>query len=447
MPGSTARELLTDLYAAAVRGADPGPATAAALARAPTGPSRRHWLVAVGKAAPAMARTAVEWLARERGATFAGGVLVAAEPVTWSTSGASDFEVVVGDHPVPGPASLDAAAEVGLLAARVRADDEVLVLLSGGASSLMAAPSAGVDVADLAVLFERLQGAGTDITVTNHVRKRFLRWAAGHLAVALAPARVRCLLVSDVAGDDPAIIGSGPCEPDALTAAAVLDLVDRTALRQSLPPALRAHLTATVRGAVPETPKPGDPAFARVEREVILANRDAVAAAARRAETLGMDAEIVGDELRGEAADRGREFADRLLTRRRERRAGTGARPLCVIAGGETTVTLPLVANVGRGGRCQELALAAAERLGAADADAGDVHILAAGTDGRDGATDAAGAMVVAATWEAVRLAGRDPARDLRTHEARSALLAAGALLPARATGTNVRDVVIGLVR
>ena len=444
MPGTTARDLLTDLYAAAVRGADPGPATAAALARVPMRPTRRRWLVAVGKAAPGMARTAVEWLARERGATFAGGVLVAAEPVTWSAPGASDLEVVAGDHPVPGPASLDAAAEVGLLAARVRADDEVLVLLSGGASSLMAAPAAGVDVADLAVLFERLQGAGTDILVTNHVRKRFLRWAAGRLAVALAPARVRCLLVSDVAGDDPAIIGSGPCEPDALTAAAVLDLVDRTALRQSLPPALRAHLTATVRGAVPETPKPGDPAFARVEREVILANRDAVAAAARRAETLGMDAEIVGDELRGEAADRGREFADRLLTHRRERRAGV--RPLCVIAGGETTVTLPLVANVGRGGRCQELALAAAERLGAADADAGDAHILAAGTDGRDGATDAAGAMVDAATWEAVRLAGRDPARDLRTHEARAALLAAGALLPAWATGTNVRDVVIGLV-
>jgi glycerate-2-kinase len=437
---AAARGILVEMFAAAVTGADPGAATTAALARRPLRASagRRLWLMAAGKAAPAMAEAAVRALDGPGRPTLAGGVVIAAHP---APSPHPELELVVGDHPVPAAASRDAAMEIAAMVARMGIDDQALVLLSGGATSLMAAPVTGVDAADVAVLFTRLLGAGVDIGVMNQVRKRVLRWAGGRLAGALAPSPVRCLLVSDVAGDDPATIASGPCEPDPLTASAVLDLIERMRLQAATPPAIRAYLAAVARGAAPETPKPGDRAFAGVTTEVVLANRDALRAAVTRATALQCTAELAQDELAGEAREAGRRVAERLL----QERARGGTLPRAVVWGGETTVTLPLN-GVGVGGRCQELALAAAARLHEAGAAAHGLWVLAAGTDGRDGPTDAAGALVSAATWTAAQRAGQDPAVALRAHDAYGALRAADALLPARATGTNVRDVVIGLV-
>jgi hydroxypyruvate reductase len=222
----------------------------------------------------------------------------------------------------------------------------------------------------------------------------------------------------------------------------------RTALEASglwarIPAPLRDRLTAVERGEAPETPKPGDPAFARVETRLIASNRLALEAAATRASALGLAPQVMEPVLSGEAADAGRRIAATVLTYCQRSGSQPEAAPACLIWGGETTVTLG-EAPSGRGGRSQELALAAAERLAAAPAGTAPTT-LAAGTDGRDGPTDAAGAIVDPDTWAAVRRAGRDPARDLAAHDAYPALDAAGALLRPGLTGTNVMDVVFGI--
>lgn len=408
---------------------------AGALARDPL-PLGRLWLAALGKAAGPMARAAVAALAAA-GREPAGGLLVApaVEPVPHPA-----LASVAGDHPVPGAGSLAAAGRLGALAARVGPDDVLLVLLSGGASALVAAPAPGVSADELAALSDRLLRSGADIGAMNALRRRFARWGAGRLAAAVAPATVRCLAVSDVAGDDPAVIGSGPCAPDPLTAADLLALADAPPLAGALSPALRSWLEGAARGERPETPKPGDRALAGAATTIVLANRDALDAAAAAAERCAVrGARIarvvrVGAELAGEAADAGRACAERLLAE---------AGPAVVLWGGEPTVTLG-AAPAGRGGRCQELALAAAGRLAANGRDG--VALLAAGTDGRDGPTDAGGAVVDALSWARAAAAGADPAAALRGHDAYRALDAAGDLLRTGPTGTNVRDLVIGVV-
>jgi glycerate 2-kinase len=437
--GAPRRALLEDLYAAAVAAAAPGPAVERALADLGDPGARRVWLFALGKAAHPMARAAVTSLARwDR--EPAGGLVV---PPTGDVAPHPALAVVVGDHPEPGPGSLAAAEALARATARVGPDDEAWVLLSGGATSLLGAPVDGVAPADLAVLYAQLLGSGLDITAMNRIRKRFSRWGGGRLAVALAPARVRVFVVSDVIGDDLASIASGPCVPDPSSAGDVHRALEASGLWSRMPPALRERVTSTERGRTPETPKPGDPAFARVETRLIASNRLALDAAATRARTLGLAPRLMEPVLSGEAAEAGRRIAATVLSYCQ----GSGSQPPtggpCLIWGGETTVTLGQSPQ-GLGGRSQELALAAAEALAAAPAGA-STTILAAGTDGRDGPTDAAGAVVDATTWAAIHRAGRDPARDLAAHDAYPALDSAGALLRPGLTGTNVMDVVFGL--
>jgi len=351
--------------------------------------------------------------------------------------------VVAGDHPEPGPGSLAAAMALGDVAAEVGDDDEVWVLLSGGASSLLAAPVNGVTPGELTTLYSLLLGSGLDITAMNRIRKRFSRWGAGRLARALAPARVRVFIVSDVIGDDLASIGSGPCVPDAATAADVRRMLEGARLWDRVPAAARRIVLASESGEMAETPKPGDEAFARVTLELIASNRLALEAAAKRAAALGLAPVVAETPLAGEASATGASVAATLV---QNCGPGGNTQPAgarqCFIWGGETTVTLGETPP-GLGGRCQELALAAARVLDGART---GVALLAAGTDGRDGPTDAAGAIVDGRTWRAVTESGRNPARDLAGHDAYRALDAAGALLKVGLTGTNVMDVVIGVV-
>jgi glycerate 2-kinase len=436
-PAAAHHRLLADLYAVATAAVDPGPALTRRLREVPLGPPVR--LLALGKAALPMARAAVAVLA-ERGSGPASGLVVA--PAA-APSPHPSLVLVAGDHPEPGPGSRAAAEALAAAAAAVRPRDEVWVLLSGGTTSLVGAPDEGMDPADLASLYTLLLGSGLDIAAMNRVRKRFSRWGGGKLARALAPARVRVYVVSDVIGDDLPSIGSGPLVPDTATAADVRALLERAGLWSRIPPGLRTHLAAVERGEMPETPKPGDAAFAQVTLELIASNRLALEAAARRAAELGLAPVVSEAPLAGEASAVGASVAAALLqdcaSRTIPQRPEAGA-PRCLIWGGETTVTLGDVP--GLGGRCQELALAAAQLLAGAP---GDLALLAAGTDGRDGPTDAAGAIVDAGTWRAIVNAGRDPARDLAAHDAYRALDAAGALLRPGLTGTNVMDVVIGI--
>jgi len=345
---------------------------------------------------------------------------------------------VAGDHPEPGPASLAAAGALERTVKRIPKTDEVWLLLSGGTSSLIAAPEPGLSPADLTSIYSLLLGSGLDITAMNRIRKRFSRWGGGKLARALAPAKVRGYVVSDVIGDDLASIGSGPCVPDPTNAGEIREQLEQAGIWPRLPESGRSLVLSVEAGERPETPKPGDNAFAGVSLEVIASNRLALEAAANRARELGLTAVVASHPISGEAAPAGEWLARSLLDRCARRGTPPDTR-LCMIWGGETTVTLG--EKVGLGGRCQELALAAAGALrGASEG----IALLAAGTDGRDGPTDAAGAIVDGRTWQAAEASGRKPAQDLAEHNSYPALRAAGALLRPGLTGTNVMDLVIG---
>src|SRR6476661_6367267 len=238
------RQLLAALYEAAVSAVSPAPLASAALANLDIPDDQRAWILAFGKAAPAMANGAVSALRRSLH-TIAGGVVVAPDV---TSPPFSTVRTASGDHPVPGQRSFAAAKLVGDTASAVRGDDAAVVLISGGTTSLVAAPVRGVHESELAQLFVQLMDAGLDIGVMNAVRKRFLRWGAGRLAVALAPARVHVFLLSDVPGDAPADIGSGPCMPDEWTAHDVASRLRDARLLDHLAPSLREHLHLTMRG-------------------------------------------------------------------------------------------------------------------------------------------------------------------------------------------------------
>lgn len=437
-PPANQAALVTSLYWSAVEAVAPGRALLAALERVELPRARRVWLFALGKAAHAMAAAAVEWL-RGRGVAPAGGIIIAPSA---AVPPHASLLLAVGDHPLPGTRSFEAARRLGDVAARVQPGDEAWVLLSGGATALAAAPEGAVTRDELIELFRLLHDAGLDIGRMNAIRKRFLRWGAGRLAKALEPARVRNFIVSDVIGDDLGTIASGPCVPDASRAADVHALLEEARLWERLPHSLRRYITSVERDASGETPKPGDSAFVDVERRIIASNRAALEAALARAEEYGLDARIVSTSLSGAAADAGRRIVTAAMARglTPPRGMSTG---LCFLWGGETTV--PLGAHAGTGGRSQELALAAARDLALARPESDAITLLAAGTDGRDGPTDAAGAIVSADTWQRIAACDIDPERALAEHDAYGALDAAGALLRTGLTGTNVMDVVIAV--
>jgi hydroxypyruvate reductase len=438
--GTARRALLEDLYTAAVAAAAPGPAVRRVLDEMPAPPSR-VWLFALGKASLPMAEAAVASLTA-RGLAPAGGLVVPPAP---GAAPHAALEVVPGDHPEPGPTSLAAAEALGRHAAQVQPNDEAWVLLSGGATALLGAPVEGIAPQELTALYSLLLGSGLDITAMNRIRKRFSRWGGGRLAAALAPARVRVLIVSDVIGDDLPSIGSGPCVPDPTTAREIREALEAVRLWDRIPPSLRARVLDTESGRTPETPKPGDPAFAAVDTRLVVSNRLALEAAAARATALGLAPTIMEPALAGEASDAGRMIARTVLSYTATSGSQPGApRPICLIWGGETTVTLG-DDPPGLGGRSQELALSAARVLAGRTDDGAEPLVLAAGTDGRDGPTDAAGAIVGPATWDSVRRAGRDPARDLVAHDSYRSLDAVNALLRPGLTGTNVMDVVFGI--
>lgn len=434
---SGAREQLIELYGAAVAGANVESLTANAVASVPLERRRRVWLFAFGKAANAMAATAFTTLKRGL-AEVAGGVVVAPEAGE-APSGA--IASLAGDHPVPGPRSFEAAARIGQILTQKRGGDLGLVLLSGGASSLIGAPLRGMREADYGQLCELLLRSGLDIERLNAVRKRFSCWGAGRMALALAPARTHCFAVSDVPSNDLASIGSGPCVPDPTNVQTVIDLLESTNLLAKLAPGFQQYLADVANGTIPETPKATHPAFAHVDARVIANNTAALNAAAATARRAGFVTVISESQLTGDAASAGASVAASMVEARERAQPGV---TLCHVWGGETTVTLN--GSPPAGGRCQEFALAAAQRLAEYGDRAQGVTILAAGTDGRDGATDAAGAIVDGTTWARIHEAGRDPVAALRAHESHAALSAANALFSPGPTGTNVMDVMIGLV-
>ena len=382
-------------------------------------------LVAAGKAASAMAREAERIL----GTALSQSLCV---DVSDRIPLARTRRLIAG-HPVPDEAGRRAADEVEALARGLGADDLLLLLISGGASALLPAPVEGLTLDDKARTTSVLLRAGTAIGELNAVRKHLSRLKGGGLARAAAPARIACLALSDVVGDEPSTIASGPAAADPTTYATALEVLDRKGVREMVPAAVRRHLEAGAQGERPETPKPGDPLFRRVAFSVVGSNRLSLAAAAVEARRQGMRPLVLTTRLEGEA----REVARALVAVLREcvEEGRPAAPPACLLAGGETTVT---VTGGGRGGRNQELVVAAAEPL----ADFPVAALVASlATDGIDGDSDAAGGVADSSTLaraEALGLA--PPSAFLAENDSRSFLGPLGDLLVTGPTGTNVMD-------
>lgn len=417
------RERLEAVLRAAIRAVDAGAAVERALPEALAGCEGPLVVLALGKAACGMA-AAVE---RACGARVRAGLAVTKD----GHAGASGWPLRETAHPVPDERCEQAAREALALAAATGPPDTLLVLLSGGASALVACPVAGIDRVALAETTRALLACGADIHETNCVRKHLTELSGGRLARAAGAGRIEVLAVSDVPGDALDAIGSGPCAPDPTRFADALAVVDRYHLRDRLPVAVRRHLEAGASGEREETPKPGEAIFGRVRHHVVASNRDAREAAEVEARRLGSQPVSLGDCLRGEAREQGRRLVERA-------RADRGPQRRCLVAGGETTVTLR---GGGRGGRSQELALAAALELARHPGD--PIALLAAGTDGTDGPTDAAGAFVDAGTVARGRRAGVDAAAALADNDAHGFFAREGGLVVTGPTGTNVMDLVL----
>jgi glycerate 2-kinase len=378
---------------------------------------RRILVLGVGKAGAAMAASAETVL----GGRVSGGFVVVKDGYRVATA---RVEVVEAGHPVPDARGVAASARVLELATSATADDLVLFLVSGGGSALTPAPAPPVTLEEKQALTRLLLAAGATINELNAVRKHLSRFKGGLLARAAAPATVLTLALSDVIGDPLDVIASGPTAPDPTTYADALAVLDRRGVLEGAPRAIVERLRAGAGGALAETPKPGDPVFARVTNLVIGNNALVADAAAAEAERRGYRPHVLTRALQGEARDTARD----LVARARALPA-----PAALIAGGETTVT---VRGRGRGGRCQEFALAAALALEAGES----LVVLAAGTDGTDGPTDAAGGVVDAATLARGRAAGADAARALADNDAHAFLSAAGACIVSGPTNTNLLD-------
>jgi glycerate 2-kinase len=336
----------------------------------------------------------------------------------------------VGGHPVPNESSVAAGRAALALAAATAPADVLLVLLSGGASALLAAPAEGVTLADKQQTTTILLRAGVDIHALNAVRKHLSRIKGGRLAVAAA-ARTVCLAISDVVGDDPSVIGSGPTVGDATTFADALAVLDRFGGRPAYPPAAVARLERGARTGDDESPQPSAPALARAETHVLAGRLDALRGAHEAARRLGYEVVEIEEPVVGEARDAALICLAHAWQAARVRRG-----PLCVLSAGETTVT---VKGSGRGGRNQEFALACVPALAA---HARPTVVLSVGTDGIDGPTDAAGAFADSSTWDRARAAGLGvPGTFLAHNDAYHFFAPLGDLVVTGPTGTNVGDI------
>jgi hydroxypyruvate reductase len=395
-----------------------------------TPPAGRVVVVGAGKASGAMASVVEEaW-----GERVAGGLVVVKDGHLAETR---RVQLVEAGHPVPDERGAAAARDLLALALGAGPEDLVLALISGGASALTPAPAPPITLDDKQVMTRLLLAAGADINQLNAVRKHCSVLKGGQLARAAAPARVAALLLSDVIGDPIDVIGSGPTAPDASTFGEALAILDRFDLRQRAPASVRDRLDRGARGEIAETPKPDDSIFERVVNVVIGNNQLVVDAAASRAAMLGLAPHVLTRALHGEARDAARE----LVALGREIAAGRGpvAPPACLIAGGETTVT---VRGDGIGGRCQEFALAASLELEGRDG----MAVLAAGTDGSDGPTVAAGAVADGDSAARARHQGLDPRAHLDRNDSNPVFAALGDLVVTGPTNTNLLDLYLVLV-
>jgi glycerate 2-kinase len=413
------RELLLGSFKAALSAVDPARVVPSHL---PPPPRGRTLVVGAGKAAAAMA-LAVEqnWPPT---APLEGLV------VTRYRHGllTSRIAVVEAAHPVPDKAGGQSAREIMRRVKALTREDLLLVLLSGGGSSLFTLPVPGLSLAEIATTTRALLLCGAPIQSINTVRKHLSAVQGGRLAAA-SRAPLVALIISDVTGDDPTHIASGPCAPDPTTFADALSVLERYGVEA--PPAVRAHLERGARGEVAETPKPGDRLFSRVENRVIATGHLALEAGAAHFEAHAVRAALLGDTVTGEAREVAKVYA--ALAREIVLHRLPWPAPVALLSGGECTVT---VRGAGQGGRCTEFLLSLAREL---DGLAG-VHALACDSDGIDGSEDNAGAVIGPETLERAAAQGLSAERCLDANDGYTFFSRLGDLVTTGPTRTNVND-------
>ncbi|MBP2540771.1 hydroxypyruvate reductase [Agrobacterium tumefaciens] len=411
---TSARDALNRIFMAAVASADPEKVLQHHL---PSPPKGRCVVVGAGKASAAMAAA----LEAAWPHVDLSGVVVTRYGHAVPTA---RIEIIEASHPVPDDKSAEAAKRILAAVEGLTADDMVIALISGGGSALMVAPAEGMTLADKMAVNRALLASGATISEMNAVRKHLSRIKGGRLALAARPAKVVSLLISDVPGDDPSEIASGPTVADPSDIETVREIISRYAL--DLPENVRKVLE---KGE--ETPKAGD-----IDEDIrlIAAPSLALQAAAEEAVKLGLTPLILGDSLEGESKDVGAVMAGIALSASRKGLPLKG--PAVLLSGGETTVTIGK-GPAGKGGRNTEFLLSLALTLKGAD----EIWAIAGDSDGIDGVEDAAGAVVTPDTLARMREAGVDPRQSLVSHDSYTAFKAAGDLVVTGPTLTNVNDI------
>ena len=392
---------------------------------------RRIFVIGAGKASVPMAQ-AVEQILADR---ITGGVI---NTKYGHSRPLQRIEVNEAADPLPDERGMEGTEKIVKLLKEADKETLVLCILSGGGSALMPHPAAGISLEEKQQTTQRLLQSGASIEETNAIRKHLSGIKGGRLCQLAHPARVVTLILSDVVGNKLETIASGPTVADPSTFADCLRIVERYDLVGRLPPTVIRRLQAGVRGGVEETPKPGDRIFSSCQNLVVGDNRLAVEAARAKAISLGYNTLVLSTQIEGEAREVARVYA--ALAKEVLSSGNPISSPACLIGGGETTVT---VKGAGKGGRNQELVLAAAVQIDGLR----DVVILSGGTDGTDGPTDAAGAVADGQTVRRAKQMGLSASDCLRENDSYQFFRSLGDLLMTGPTGTNVMDIQIVLVR
>jgi glycerate 2-kinase len=348
-----------------------------------------------------------------------------------------ETSVIEAGHPIPDEAGMRGAKELLGRLKECTEEDLVICVFSGGGSALLPAPIPPLTLEEKQACTRLLLECGATIDEINAVRKHLSRTKGGQLAKEAYPATVISLLLSDVVGDRLDVIASGPTVPDESTYGDCMGIVERYDLADRLPKAVVEHFKAGIEGCVPETPKQGDPVFSRVRNLIVGNNRECLLAAQDKAASLGYHALVLSSQIEGEACEVARVLG--AVAKEIHQSGSPIEPPACILAGGETTVTIH---GTGKGGRNQELALAFAMAIDGWEG----ISLFSAGTDGTDGPTDAAGAFSDGATCGRAREAGLDPRAFLEANDSYSFFKSLGDLITTGPTRTNVMDMICMLV-
>jgi glycerate 2-kinase len=427
-----------DIFSASLQAVDPFGAVEAhiphILSTYKNGGFNKLFLISFGKAAFLMTKALSDNVCD----LITRGIVITKYGHVQNISLPTSIEIFEAGHPIPDKNGMEATRKA--MAILKEADEKTLVLclVSGGGSALLVSPKDGISLDDKQAVTDLLLKAGASISELNTVRKHMSEVKGGRLADFAYPARVISLILSDVIGDRLDVIASGPTSPDSTTYQMASEVIKKYRLLDILPKTVRDILISGAEGRIADTPKEGSPIFKRVENIIVGSNRKAALAAEKKAKEFGFDTTILSTELQGEAKDVARWLAIKAIEAK-EILKGKEVRKICLISGGETTVT---VKGNGKGGRNTELALAFALEVRGTEG----ITLLSAGTDGTDGPTDAAGAFVSVETIQKARLLNLDPAAYLGNNDSYTFFSKTGELFIPGPTGTNVMDIQIILI-